>query len=166
MAENIVIKHEVRESLFFLTLKLIFLEFFFGLFFLFSTAILDFFELNSQDPLGNVFSLESLLMLSVVVLQIILTIGVVLSWLYSYYELSTEQVTQHRGIIRLKKKSLYFREVQEISLQQGLMGRIFNFGDLGLVGSNTKTLFSLQRISHPKKHIELLQKLMANVRTE
>jgi len=164
MAENIEIKQEVRESLFFLTLKLVILEFFFGVIFLFSTTVLDFFEINNQNNLNNIFSLEGLIMFTVITVQIVLTISVVIGWLYNYYELSEEKVTHHRGVFFLQKKSLYFREVQEIVLRQKFLGRIFHYGNLGLVGSNTETLFALQRISEPQKNIEMLQRLMINVK--
>jgi uncharacterized membrane protein YdbT with pleckstrin-like domain len=164
MAENIEIKQEIRESLFFLTLKLVILEFFFGIIFLFSTTVLDFFEINNQNNLNNIFSLEGLIMFTIIIVQIFLTIAVVIGWLYNYYELSAEKVTHHKGLFFLQKKSLYFREVQEITSRQKFLGRIFNYGNLMLVGSNTETLFSLQRIPQPQQHVEMLQSLMISVK--
>lgn len=152
---------EIRESAFFLTVKLIILELFFGLIFLFFTTILDFFELGSHEAVTNIVSQEGLLMIAIICLQIVLTVTLVLKWVYNYYELSAEKITHHYGIIFLSEKSLYFRDVQEIGAKQNLMGRIFKYGNIALVGSNAETLFSVNRVANPNKYIKSLQNLVA-----
>ena len=151
---------EIRESEFFLTVKLIILELFFGLIFLFFTTILDFFELGSQETITSIISWEGLLMIIIICLQIVLTITLVLKWVYSYYDISGDKITYHQGIILLSEKSLYLRDVQEIKAKKGLIGRIFNYGNIALVGSNRDTLHSLNRISNPDKYIRFLEDLV------
>ena len=161
-----MINKEIRESEFFLTIKLIILELFFGVIFLFFTTILDFLELDTQETITNIISWEGFWMLIIILIQIILTIILVLKWIYSYYEIAENRITYHQGIIFLSEKSLYLHDVQEIKAKKGLIGRIFNYGNIELLGSNTNTLHSLNRITNPSKYIQFLETLVLEAKKD
>jgi len=161
-----MIGQQLRESTFFLTFKLIILEFFFGIIFLFFTGILDFFELGSQETIKSIISTEGGLMSVIVIIQIILTVFVVLRWVYNYYEWSDEQVIHHTGILILHEKSMYFKEAKEIILRQGIFGRLLRYGNIDLLSSNAETLISLSRISKPQRYINVLRKQLTEVKRE
>lgn len=164
MRESVSLKQDIRESILFLMLKLLILESLIATSFFFFTVILDFFELNGQDTLTNVFSVEGFLMFLLVILQIGLTIVVILKWIYNYYEISMHMVVRYTGFIFKHQQVLYLKDVNEVTLHQGVLGRLFNYGTLELLTHIATGVFYIRRVSYPKKNLNLIKDILAEVK--
>lgn len=168
--EKIVVTHvNVRQSIVFLITKLIALEIMVTLItliffspFLFPLSI----EIKSQIISYN-FLYFGLLFFG----KIVLTLFIVLQWLNEYYEITPTKIFHRRGIIWRKEDSYDISRdkntrITAIGIQQGLMGRIFNYGTLFFYDRGVYKYYFLYYIHNPLRYLEILHNLLPDVDVE
>jgi uncharacterized membrane protein YdbT with pleckstrin-like domain len=89
-------------------------------------------------------------------IEMIAIIVTVLKWFNLYYEIRDEEIIERRGIISVKENTHSFRNFAAISITQGIIGRIFNFGTIRLYNPALEHSLTLNRISAPLRYKELL----------
>lgn len=167
--KRIVVTHvNVRQSIVFLITKLIVLDVlatFIALVF-FSPLIIPLsIEIKTQIITYNILYFGLLLFG-----KIALTLFIVLEWLNEYYEITPTKIFYRRGIIWRKEDaydiSLKSTRITSIGIQQGLMGRTFNYGTLFFYDRGVYKYYYLYYIHNPLRYLEILHTLLPNADIE
>ncbi len=158
--KNIVITHvTIRQSISFLLLRLLSIEIVAAVAtIVFHTLILrsDIRQLVGDDIL--IFNIPLFIIL--VVLKTITTIFVIIQWLNEYYEITTKDIVYRKGLILKKEERYLLQHIGSITLEQGLFGRIFNFGTLKLFNWTKEKYIYLYLIHNPMKYLHIMEELL------
>ena len=162
---EIIVSHvTIRQSISILLLKLVFLEILFAIIFLLFQPVLFSPQVSDTFPYVSFFSIE--LFIIGAIIKIAITIYIVLSWLNEYYEITPNLVRHNRGLIFLKREKFSLTDVQSVSLEQSLFGRILNFGTLSLFDWKWRKHQNLYLIHNPMKYLEIIESLLPGVDEE
>lgn len=157
---KIVVTHlTVRQSIFFLHLRLIVAE-------LIATVGLIIFLsiILSSNILMQIGELVLIVCILFLVLyatgKIIITLLIIISWLNEYYEITSDAVTYRKGMFFKKQRRSLLAHIASIEIDQGVFGKIFNFGTLRMFNWTTEKYEVLYLIHNPAKYYSILQKLL------
>ncbi len=160
---KIVVTHvTIRQSIIILLVRLVVLEMlaavgvviFHAL--IISTNITDIVNyVNSEIILFN-----TSLFLFLIFLKTCVMIFIIIQWLNQYYEITPKEIIFKRGFIFKKEERNTLDHLGSIEVDQGLLGRIFNFGTIKLFNWATEKNFPLYLIHNPMKYHFILQTLL------
>lgn len=160
---GIVVTHvTIRQSIFFLVLKLITLEALAAL----GVILLHTFLLSTDiaERIGREISLFNIpLFVILVIAKTSLTIFVTVQWINEYYEITPKEVIYRRGLIFKKEERNTIVHLGSITIEQGILGRIFNYGTLSLFNWLLDKEITLYLIHNPRKYHHILQTLIPKV---
>ena len=158
--KNIVITHvTIRQSISFLVLRLLSIEIMAAIaIIVFHTLILrsDIRQLVGDDIL--IFNIPLFILL--VVIKTVITIFVIIQWLNEYYEITTKDIVHRRGLILKKEERHLLQHIGSVSIEQGVFGRIFNFGTLKLFNWTKEKYVYLYLIHNPMKYLHIMEELL------
>ncbi len=94
------------------------------------------------------------------VIEIFSLAYLILNWFCWYYEITEKEVILRRGVIMQTRKYYSLDKVESVSVEQGLWGRIFNYGAIELVMyySDAPIKVVMMYVPRPKKYEKILQK--------
>ncbi len=168
--KKIVVTHvNVRQSIIFLITKLIVLDI------LATFVVLVFFsplfiplsvEIKTQIISYNVLYF-SLLLFG----KIGLTLFIVLEWLNEYYEITPTKIFHRRGIVWRRENTYDLSHdksdrITSIGIQQGLLGRLFNYGTLFFYDRGVYKYYYMHYIHNPLRYLEILHHLLPDATIE
>lgn len=160
-ASSITVTHiTVRQSIFFLVLKLLFLEIVAALSIIAFHIVLA--NYATQYSLNIAFFNIPIFIL-LVLLKTIFMIYVIASWLEEYYEITPTEVLHRKGFLFRREERYTLDHVGSITLEQGLFGRIFNFGSLKLFDWALEENVYIYLIHSPLKYHHILETLLPDV---
>lgn len=149
----------IRQSIFFLLLKLIFLDVIVAV-----VAVFYFSSVSSKyvpEIFNNAIISYSLpFFLILVIVKIFLSIYVVLKWTYEYYEIWPTAVFHKSGFFFKKEEKHPFSQMRSVKIEQGFFGKIFGFGTIILYNWYLKTHTSLYLIHNPIKYYRIIEGLL------
>lgn len=149
----------IRQSIFFLVLKLIVLDVIVAL-----VAVLYFSSASSKfvpEVINRlVLSYNLPFFLILVFLKIALTIHIVMRWITEYYEIWPHALMYWSGIIWRNHEKHPFSQMRSVKIEQGFLGKIFGFGTIRLYNWYLKTSTSLYLIHNPVKYFNIIESLL------
>ena len=123
-----------------------------------SEQLATFFSLSEDLSLGFLLFLA---LLSVV--QVALVLLITLQWKNHVYYLTENYIQENSGIFTLTERMYDLKNVRDISIRQGMMGRMFNYGDI-IVESTAPDSFHeviiLVGTPNPHQHVTFLKKFV------
>lgn len=148
----------IRQSIFFLLLKLVVLDLVAGFF-----AIAFFFSLSSSlfSPQVKIFILSTsfVYFLLLTIFKVFLTLFVVLSWLNEYYEIHPDSIVHRIGIIWRKESKYPLRQIRLIKMQQSALGALFNYGTIEPYDWDLSKYATMYLVHNPAKYVKILESL-------
>lgn len=163
--KEIIVSHvTVRQSISILLAKLIFLEIIAAVIFFLFHPFLFASQIMTSFPFVELYNTWAFI--TAIFAKMILTIYVVLAWLNEYYEISPALVKHKKGILFVRREQLALDDIQSISLHQGLIGKIFNFGTLSLFDWKWRKNEYLYDVHNPTKYVEIIEKLLPGIDEE
>ncbi len=84
-------------------------------------------------------------------------------WLEEYYEISDHSIMHRKGFLFKKEEEISFKHIRAVKLEQGLLGRILNFGTIVLHDWDMRRDFILYQIHNPNRYKQVLVDLIPNV---
>jgi len=149
----------IRQSIFFLLFKLIFLDIMFAI-----SMILYFLLISNgfiQDIFSDIMKISNLSFLLVLIfLKVVLAIYVVLLWLNEYYEIWPNVVTHRSGLFFTRAEKHPFAQMRSVKVEQGFFGKIFGYGTISFYNWYLKTNTSLYLIHNPIKYFHIIESLL------
>ena len=101
-----------------------------------------------QIPLVEAVTILLLLIILVLFLWMVWDI---LSWRSRRYMITNKKVVVQSGIIRKEKVYMHYNKIQDISVSQSVMERIFRSGDIKISGGHEHTMLLLEDTPNPEK---------------
>jgi membrane protein YdbS with pleckstrin-like domain len=149
----------IRQSIFFLMLKLILLD----LIALFVTV--TYFSSAANKFLPEVInklilSYDLPFFLALVFLKFSLTIYVVMRWITEYYEIWPHALMYSSGIIWRNQEKHPFSQMRSVKIEQGFLGKIFGFGTIYLYNWYLEKNTALYLIHNPVKYYHIIEGLI------
>lgn len=164
--ETISVTHlNIRESIAFMVLKLIFLEVVFDIL----IVILNVTIFSARDrglELSTDGILDTSLFFILVFIKILLMVYIILNWINDYYEITPHVIIHRSGIIFRKESRHVLKQVGKIGLNQNLLGRILNYGTIYLFDTELKEYTSFYLVHNPEKYVKVLADLCPDVDVE
>lgn len=77
-------------------------------------------------------------------------IGTVLEYFTAEIRLESKSVLLKRGVLGSKKTEIPYRKINSISINQGLLGKLFNYGDVIVMAGNDSSGIPFKGISSPE----------------
>lgn len=149
----------VRQSIFFLVLKLIFLDMMIAVLAMFYFSLASA-ELASEILSDRIQFYNILFILSLVLLRIIFVVIIALRWINERYEIWPDAVIHKCGFIFRRQEKHPFSQMRSMRVEQGFFGKIFGFGTITLYNWYLETNTSLYLIHNPMKYFHIIENLM------
>ena len=147
----------IRQSIFILLFKLVLLDV------ISLVMVVAFFSLVSAPFFHGVndfiLSTNGIYFSLLVIIKIGITFYVVLEWLNEYYEIHPDSVIHRSGIIWRKESRYPLRQIRLIKMEQGIFGRIFNYGTIDPYDWDLSKYASMYMIHNPIKYLKILENL-------
>lgn len=164
--KRIYVSHvTIRQSIFFMLLRLIFLDIIAALFVIayFSPILFPYF---SEQTKLFILSANVFYFLTLLLAKFLLTLYIISAWLNDYYEIAPDKIIHRSGILwrRIDEDSL--DHVRSVGIKQGLFGRLFNFGTIRFFDWDLRKYNYLYQIHNPNKYIHVLEDLLPEVNRE
>lgn len=145
----------VRKSISLLLMRLITLEI------ITAVAVIIFHYLlinveNLNNPSVPTITFNLYLFLPLVFLKLVLICYVILEWHEEYYEISATEVSHYRGYIFKHHEVIKLEHIASVKLEQGILGRVFNYGTIRLHSWYLNTDYFLYQIHNPNKYEHVL----------
>ena len=107
----------------------------------------------TQLPLTRIVTLIFLFLGLIIVLYIIFKL---LSWSTHKYTITTARIITEKGFIRKNKSSMPYNTIQDIQIDQNLIGRLFGIGSVIVYSAYDGNNLDLHQISNPQDVEELM----------
>jgi membrane protein YdbS with pleckstrin-like domain len=162
-SKRIIVTHvTIRQSISLLLFRLVVLEviaavgviFFHSLFV--STNIADI--ANHTVPNFTVFNTPVFILF--VLLKTCIMIFIVIQWLNEYHEITPKEIIYRKGLLFKREERNTLEHLGSLEIDQGLLGRIFNYGTIKLFNWATEKDIDLYLIHNPMKYHHILQTLL------
>lgn len=157
---NIAVTHvTIRQSIFFLVLRMLTIE-------AIATTLVVLFHtvLFSPQVSERIGTTAQLFNIPVFILLVMAKTGflifVIGQWLNEYYEITTSEIIYRRGLIFKREDKHKLDHIGSVELQQGFLGRIFNYGTLKLFVWTTEKEVLMYLIHNPRKYQNILEELL------
>lgn len=148
----------IRQSIAIVLVKLVLLEIIASSGFLFVYFGLS--QSLVRESISGLFdSYFGWVFLLLVVVKILVTIYVILDWLNSYYEIDKENIYTRKGIIWMTEQKFAIANLGDVVLEQGIIGRLLNFGNIRIFDTELKRDFLLYLIHNPQRYFAILEEL-------
>lgn len=93
------------------------------------------------------------------------TIMVVLKWMCEYYELYPDCVIHRKGIIFQTKERHPLRDMSSCALEQGLFGRLLNYGSINLYDMYNMKHITMCAVHNPSRYFKIITSLIPSAAT-
>lgn len=155
----------IRQSIFFLVLKLIVLDAI-GAFFtiLYFSSVSSKFIPETINNLALSYNLPFFMIL--VILKIVLSIYVVMQWINEYYEIWPNLIVHKSGFITKHEEKHPLSHIRSLKVEQGLLGKTFGYGSITVYDWYLEKDTSLYLIHNPIKYYNILESLVPKTEEE
>jgi len=141
--------HENPVTLFLQVLTLMVIS---DIFFFLVVVLFDF--ARKESLFINILTAQEEFFFAILVFQFLLINYIFMQWIFNYYWFENNLLHHHQGLIWRHTQEYILSEVETTTCSKSLLGRIFDFGTVWLVFSNSK--YCLRRVPHPEKFINLI----------
>jgi len=87
---------------------------------------------------------------------------VILQWINNYYILTSNEIKYITGIISKREMNYSLENVQSVSFEQGLIGRILNYGSVKIFSPALQQELFLTEVPNPSKIVENIKEVLEN----
>jgi hypothetical protein len=149
----------IRKSVAVFTIRVIILELVFEIIYLTWRTLIHFLPFSLETIVTlNAASIVIFLIL-VTVIQNIFLVYIALHWVNDYYEFRTKDIAHFKGILGKTKQSYQYRDIQSITIQQSIWGRLFNYGNVIMYIPMLGQSIHFSEVPDPSKFVNFLKSL-------
>lgn len=164
--QSITVTHvTIRQSISVLLLRLIVLELLISLGVIaFHTVILS---TGIREVLGeNITFFNIPIFITLVFLKILAMVFITFQWINEYYEINPHEIIHKRGLIFKKTERYKLKHLGSLRMEQGVLGRILNYGTIKLYNWTTEKGILLYLIHNPMKYHHILETILPEIDEE
>lgn len=149
----------IRQSISVLILRLVVIELFAAIF-----VIVFFVFLISTDVSRGFSATLPVVGITFFVIFVLaktaLIIFIIIQWLNECYEITPKEIVHKNGLFFKKEERNALNHLAKLEIDQGIFGRIFNYGTIKLYNWVLEKNVTLYLIHNPMKYHELLQEIL------
>jgi membrane protein YdbS with pleckstrin-like domain len=158
--KRIYVTHiNIRQSIFFLLLKLIFLDVMSAI-----LAILYFTLFSSEavsKTLDGIMQLSNIsFILALVLVKIVLAIYVVILWINEYYEIYPTCIYHKSGVVFKHEEKHPLAHIRSVKIEQSFLGKAFGFGTITIYDWYLRKETCLYLVHNPMKYFNIIDTLI------
>lgn len=153
-----------RESLVLIVLRILLAELLFTVVLILSSSVFSL--LGRYVEVFNNLSLNLIVLLSLLLVNVIIVVFIVLKWQSEYAELARGALTKHTGILNKREQKYACNFVEVITMNQSALGMIFDYGTIELYDPAIKEQIYLVNIASPRKYRELIEERFSKDRPQ
>lgn len=112
---------------------------------------------NAAEP---IFSFNVYVFSVLVLIKMAVAAYVILDWLDEYYEISATDISHKSGTIWKRHERVKLEHISSLKLEQGVFGKLFNYGTIRLNDWFRKRDYYLYQIHNPGKYEKTLARLL------
>lgn len=116
----------------------------------------------SSDSLFVLNQASIVLYLVVLFVQIVFITYIVLEWSNNTYLIRDNEIIHRRGVFNLKEDTYSLRNVEALTLEQGFIGKIFNFGTIHFYSPVLKQEYYIENVSAPSSIKSFIEENIKN----
>ncbi len=154
-----------RQSIFFLIYRLIGIEILLALLYLL-LRIPKTFLFGLDIPFDTLVQIQWIGVVYFIILSIIqtaLVIYVVIQYESQSYEVHQQLLAKNSGIINKNTETYSIRNIESVIVKQGILGRLFKYGDVTIHNPALKQDFHLPGIPNPHYYADLIENSVARI---
>lgn len=155
----------IRQSIFFLMLKLIFLDVLAAFF-----AVIYFSSVSNKfvpEVIGKLILSYNIQFFSVLIfLKIALSVYIVMGWINEYYEIWPDSIIHRSGFIIKNEEKHPLSHIRSIKVEQGPFGKELGYGTITIYDWYLEKYTSLYLIHNPIKYYNILESLVPKAEEE
>ncbi len=140
--------HLIRESVFFLIMRVLGLQI--------ALTVTLFLLLGVYQKIPTSLLLGWLLFAAVVI-HTFLIMFVFLAWKCQYYIVKSNHIVYRKGIIRVHKDVISLSSLGTVSVEQGIVGRVFGYGNVVIASPILEEHTTLRCITSPEFYGKIIQ---------
>lgn len=119
--------------------------------------ILDLLPVTLETYLLLNFITLILFLVLITILQTGILVWLLLSWANDYYEIRPVELVHKQGILSKRADTYSYSHIQTIKINQGLLGRIFNYGGVEIYIPTLGYNLNFNEIPNPTEFVELIK---------
>lgn len=96
-------------------------------------------------------------------IKILMTIWIVLKWLYEYYEITPDYIVHKKGVIFRKTEEYRLDHVRMMDIQETLIGELLNFATITLFDTRLNKYLDLYLIHNPRRYTHVIKALRPDI---
>src|SRR6185437_4800456 len=117
----------------------------------------------SASLLHSIIAIGLPFLFFLVLVKTFITLFLILQWLNEYYEISADIIKYRRGIIFRRVEDYPTADIKFIDVEQGIFGRMFNFGTVTLMNIRRIQYAQMYLIHNPLRYAQILEDLVPNL---
>ena len=125
--------------------------------------IVTFSRFEDKHPFFSNFTFSEGIFLVLLLFQLLVITFIFLQWIKNYYWFEDIVLFHHKGILFSQIDEYLLIELEAVQLEQGLIGKFFDYGNIKLIFPNKKII--LKYFPHPHEVLFRL-KSIKNMRTK
>lgn len=151
----------IRQSLSLLLFKLIVIELGAAFLVIVLHSLFIYTDLKSVVENANDFNLFNIpIYLLLVIIKTTFVFFTIIEWMNNYYEITPQDISHHVGLFFKDEERHTFFHLGSLKIEQGILGRLFNFGSLKFYNWALQKEFVLFAIHNPMKYYPVLKSLL------
>lgn len=152
----------IRKSVSLFILRIIFIELIFEVVYLTWRGLLHFLPLSLEHIVTlNAVSILFFLIL-ITIIQNIFLVFITLKWVNDFYEIRSDEIAHITGILSKTEKAYPYRDIQAVTIHQGVLGRLLNYGSVHLYIPTLGYDLNFNEVSSPAKFVDLVKSVNPN----
>lgn len=153
----------IRQSSFQIMGQLLVTEVFFALIFIIlQTIIIPFSQSNLFHGFFN-GSISTLFLLLLIAMKILIIYRIAANWAYEFYSVKKGEIMHfQKGPFQHKEEHFPLSSMEEFTINQGTIGRLFHYGSIMLYNPITKKRFVISSVNNPHIYVEMIENALPN----
>jgi hypothetical protein len=101
--------------------------------------------------------------LTLTIIQISIIVYLIIQHEHEYFELKPLLLAKNHGIANRKKETYSLRNIETVTVEQNLLGKWFNFGDIKLYNSYSKSYLIVRAIPNPYFYASKIEEVIGKI---
>jgi len=155
--QKFFMRNYLREAPIKLVFRILMSVLVFDLFYL-ALAVIENFLLDLSSPRFYFFSYSTIIHGLLVIIQMFFVLYCFIKWHTSYFLIEDSYITSMSGLIIKNKKLINYANIRSVNYEQGIFGRIFNYGDIAFELIGTGKNLVIRNIDNPGELVSKIEK--------
>lgn len=151
----------IRQNPIMLAFQMLVMNMLFNFVYVVLSFIADTFETFDKGELANTITYDSAAYILLMVLEFCLLLWMILRWYHKTYFIEANYLVRRSGILFKNEMRFALNNFESISVHQGFLGRIFQYGTIQISNPTQNQKITLYAVANPQEFVHWLKKMEA-----